>query len=83
MQQRKTTLRGFYHNGEGVNKDLEEAARWFKKAAERGDALIQCSLGGCYMLGQGVERDLTTAVKWYRKPADQGNAQAQHSLGPA
>ena len=30
-----------YYNGEGVQKDYAEAARWYKKAAEQGDGIAQ------------------------------------------
>jgi TPR repeat protein len=58
----------------------EEVAEW-RKAAERGDAVAQYSLGFCYHKGEGMAKDDVEAVKWYRKAAEQGYAVAQYSLG--
>lgn len=63
-----------YANGDGVQKDLVEAKKWYRKAAERGHAEAQ------YMLGRCCASD-DEAVKWYRKAADQGHAGAQDMLG--
>lgn len=70
-----------YANGQGVPKDLVQAAYWYRKAAEQGHADAQISLGLCYFKGQGVEKDEAEAVRWYRKAADQGHALAQDKLG--
>ena len=58
-----------------------EAVFYFKRAAELGYDIAQCSLGYCYNKGLGVAVDYEEAVKWYRKSAEQGNADAQCSLG--
>ena len=63
------------------NKNYPEAVKWFRKAAEQGDAKAQCMLGVCYDNGQGVSQDYAEAVKWYRKAAEQGDAMAQYNLG--
>jgi TPR repeat protein len=70
-----------YYKGRGVSKNLEEAVKWFRKAAEQGGAEAQCSLGVCYTTGEGVAKDTTEAVKWYRKAAEQEYARAQFNLG--
>ena len=70
-----------YEEGIGVEKDLNETVRWWRKAAEQGYADAQCNLGYCYESGNGVEKDLNEAVKWYRKAAEQGQARAQCNLG--
>jgi TPR repeat protein len=38
--------------GEGTEKNLEEAAHWFQKAANNGDYIAQYNLGECYELGK-------------------------------
>ena len=58
-----------------------EAARWFRLAAEQGDARAQHNLGVHYSDGRGVPQDDAEAVRWYRLAADQGHAGAQFSLG--
>jgi TPR repeat protein len=52
--------------------DMREAVKWFRKAADQGDAKAQLNLGACYFRGEGVKQDKAEAVKWYRKAAEQG-----------
>lgn len=60
--------------------DYAEAAKWYRKAAERGHAGAQCCLGKCYnRIWSSI--DYVEAVKWYRKAAEQGYAEAQYELG--
>jgi len=61
--------------------DFAEALKFYRKAAEAGDAVSQVQLGGMYKEGVGVDKDPAEAVKWYRKAADQGSAGGQISLG--
>jgi len=69
------------HQGQGVTQNYLEAAKWYRKGAEQGDAAAQFSLGSMYNEGKGVSQDYSEAIKWYRKAAEQGNAAAQFSLG--
>ena len=77
----QTTFGEAYYFGDGVEKDVKEAVKWYRIAAEKGVAHSQYRLGFCYAMGTGVEKDETEAVKWYRKAAEQGVADAQHNLG--
>jgi len=70
-----------YEEGDGVPKDMAEAARWYRMAAEQGDADAQSSLGVCYYKGEGVVKDASEAAKWWRKAAEKGYAAAQCNLG--
>ena len=70
-----------YANGDGLEQDFKEAAKWYQKAANQGDAYPQFHLGWMYANGQGVEQDFKEAFKWYQKAADQGVAMAQSNLG--
>jgi hypothetical protein len=70
-----------YANGQGVAKDLAEAVKWYRKAAEQNFAPAQTSLGYCYEGGIGVAKDDVEAVKWFRKAAEQNFAPAQSDLG--
>lgn len=72
-----------YEKGTGVKKNSEQAANWYRKAAEKGHAKAQNSLGVLYWLGDGVEKDKAQAVQWYRKSARQGDANAMFNLGAA
>ena len=58
-----------------------KAVKWYRKAAEQGNALAQSSLGIFYSTGRGVPQDDAEAVGWWRKAAEQGDAKAQYNLG--
>jgi TPR repeat protein len=58
-----------------------EAVKWFRQAAQEGDALAQWWVGRMFELGLEVPKDYQEAVEWYRKAADQGNAIAQYEMG--
>ena len=62
-----------YDLGEGVEKDLAQAAVWYKKSASQGNMKAQNNLGLAYKNGEGVEKDLNEATKWLKKSAEQGN----------
>ena len=68
--------------GQGVAKD-GEAVRWYRMAAEQGNATAQTFLGNAYDKGEGVAKDQREAVRWYRMAAEQGYAWAQTKLGYA
>src|SRR5688500_9152855 len=58
-----------YYYGNGVEKNLTEAVKWWRKAAVQGDAEAQFNVGACYYNGTGVEKNLTEGVEWYRRAA--------------
>ena len=64
-----------------VAREFEEAAEWYRKAAEAGMAAAQNNLGDLYYQGDGLEQDMTEAMKWYREAAGQDYARSQRSLG--
>jgi len=72
--------RRFYLGDSGASKNLTEAAKWFKKAAEQNLAQAQFILGYCYSSGQGVTNSDVEAAKWYQKAADQNYVPAQYNL---
>ena len=61
--------------------NYEEAVKWFRKAADQGDATGQDSLGFSYFHGHGVPKDYAQAIKWFDKAAEQGCDSAQYHLG--
>ncbi|MEW6303972.1 MAG: tetratricopeptide repeat protein, partial [Verrucomicrobiota bacterium] len=76
--------------GSGVPKNHEEAAKWFLKAAQQGDADAQCQLGKMYAKGKGVKLDQVEAWKWFQLAEEQDHPHAQegrliieHQLSPA
>ena len=71
------------HEG-GLNdfvRDRTEAVKWYRKAAEQGNADGQNMLGLSYATGAGVTKDSFEAVKWFFKAAEQGHTEAQGNLG--
>ena len=54
--------------------------KWYRLAAEQGNADGQTNLGVVYATGQGVPQDYQEAVKWCRLAAEQGVAEAQGNL---
>jgi TPR repeat protein len=57
--------------------------RWYRKAADQGNAEAQYNLGVMYANGQGVPRDDAEAARWYCAAADQSKPEAQFNLGVA
>ena len=54
-----------YYLGWGVPRNLVEAARWRRKAADQGYAEAQVWLGKNYRDGEGVPRNYVLAYMWY------------------
>jgi hypothetical protein len=69
-----------YANGKGVEQNHVEAAKWYRKSAEAGQAPAQYNLGIMYRNGTGVEQDHVEAAEWFRKSAEAGYAKAQCNL---
>ncbi len=70
-----------YENGWGVPVDMAQAAVWYRRAAERGDAWAQYNLGHLLLDGNGVARDHDAAFAWYSRAAAQGHARALNLVG--
>lgn len=66
-----------YMSGDGVPRNVMQAARWYRKAAQSGDAEAQYVLSGLYLRGEGVPRDASVAVQWLRRAAAQGHPAAR------
>lgn len=64
----------------GLNKDEEEAFRWFLKAAKKGHIKAENDIGVAYARGAGVEKNMMEAVKWWKLSALSGNEVAQSNL---
>jgi TPR repeat protein len=58
-----------YREGEGVEQDEREAAKWFRKAAYQGHALAQGSLAVMYLGGMGVPKNDVEAYAWFNLAA--------------
>ena len=60
----------------GVRQDYQEAAKWYRKAAEQGVPNAMAGLARLLLNGFGVAQDYAEAVKWYRMAAELGNLEA-------
>jgi hypothetical protein len=71
-----------YASGKGVTRDLNLAAEWYRKAAEKGDIGAELHLAALYRDGgKNFPRDMAQAADWYRKAAELGDVTAQATLG--
>jgi len=70
----------WYMEGQGLERDPDEAFKLFSAAALMGDAEAQYELARMHQEGIAVERDPLEAVRWMRQAADQGLVDAQVML---
>ncbi|MFI3290237.1 MAG: DUF4328 domain-containing protein, partial [Opitutales bacterium] len=71
-------IEAYYCLEEGRNY---EAFNLYKKSADQGNAVGQCSVANLYYTGEGVKQDYNKAFEYFEKAADQGNAEGQAGLG--
>ena len=70
-----------YDEGLGVHVDAAEAARWYRRAAERDHVLGVHNLGNVYLAGRGLPQSDSEAVTWWLRAARAGDAITQLRLG--
>lgn len=58
------TIAEMYEKGENLDQDFAEAAKWYRKAAEKGVHPAQVKLAGMLIAGQGVTQDYREARHW-------------------
>lgn len=59
----------------------QQAAYWYRKAADQKQAAAAYALGTLYESGIGVTRSLVTAESWYKQASDDRVVEASYSLG--
>lgn len=69
-----------YGYGCGIQKNLAEAAKYYKLAADQNHVNAQIRLGWLHFKGEGVEKDERAAAELFRAGASQGNKRAQSNL---
>lgn len=67
--------------GTGGPVDKQEAARWFRRAADAGVADAQYNLAMMKFRGDGVRRDSYGAIQMMRRAGENGDVRAQAALG--
>jgi S1-C subfamily serine protease len=65
-----------YRTGYNIPKDVAEAIKWYRKAADAGDASAMYDLGLIFEKGDGVPQNYTHAYAWYCLCAAKGWASA-------
>lgn len=77
----QNALANAYFHGTGVPKNLAEAIRWWRKAADHGSGEAYSLLGTMYYQGLGVPKDSAEAVRLWQKGAEKYDLDAQSQLG--
>ncbi len=67
-------------NPQGLPRDHAEAAKWYRLAAERGDAVVQHNLGVSYRDSLGVPWDYAQAHIWFNLAASRSPPDADRDL---
>ncbi|WMT75737.1 hypothetical protein [Bradyrhizobium sp. Ash2021] len=69
-----------FAEGKGIAPNLDEAAKWYDRAAQAGVVPAIFRLGTFYEKGMSVKKDVDTARRYYLQAAERGNAKAMHNL---
>jgi localization factor PodJL len=69
-----------FAEGRGVPANLEEAARWYERAASKGVTLAQFRYASMLEKGLGLKKDLAAARRFYMAAAAKGSSKAMHNL---
>ena len=69
-----------FAEGKGVAPNLDEAAKWYDRAAQAGLVPAIFRLGTFYEKGTSVKKDIDIARRYYMQAAERGNAKAMHNL---
>lgn len=71
----------FLSGNDGVEKNINQALKWLKVAANNEHTGARLKLGKLYLDGVDVDRDYRTAASWLEKAAFAGDSEAQLTLG--
>jgi hypothetical protein len=74
-------LAALYEQGNGVERDLERAAAWYRAAARQDSAIGQYNLGLFLTEHDSDGVDTERALHWLGRAAEQGFADAQLQIG--
>jgi localization factor PodJL len=69
-----------FAEGKGVTASLDDAAKWYDRAAQAGVVPAIFRLGTFYEKGLSVKKDIDIARRYYMQAAERGNAKAMHNL---
>jgi uncharacterized protein len=66
----------FYHK-----QQFNQALKYFRQAAKRGDSQAILQIGLMYDFGKGVTQNYPEALRWYVRAADKGEPRAMYLVG--
>jgi localization factor PodJL len=69
-----------FAEGKGIAPNLDEAAKWYDRAAQAGVVPALFRLGTFYEKGLSVKKDVDIARRYYLQAAERGSAKAMHNL---
>jgi localization factor PodJL len=69
-----------FAEGKGIAPNLDEAAKWYDRAAQAGVVPAIFRLGTFYEKGLSVKKDVDIARRYYLQAAERGSAKAMHNL---
>ena len=76
-----------YASGSGVSKDIEQAIKWFDKAAEQGMIIGRVMIAKYYQTGEGIAKNIEEAIRIYEHLIDESdndsNPGTSHVYGAA
>jgi TPR repeat protein len=75
------TIAEMYENGEDVDQDYGEAAKWYRKAAEKGVLRAQVELARMLIRGQGIPQDFSGALHWCEVAANKDFLPGMYCVG--
>ncbi len=72
-----------FANGQGIEKDEKEAAKWYLEASKQGVKEAMYKLAKMYSAGKGVPQDYEAAYAWLKVAAHLGHKKSKLALDPA
>ncbi|MBE6648772.1 MAG: sel1 repeat family protein [Ruminococcaceae bacterium] len=70
-----------YYNGYGTTKDMEKAAQFYHKAAEKGIFNSQVMWANCCFEGKGTPKDYSEALRWYHLTSKKDHVESIRNMG--
>lgn len=68
LSENQYRLASMYQNGQGTEKNIANALKWYKKSADNHEMRAMNAIGGIYFFGaEGIPVDYTKAFEWYFK----------------
>ncbi len=78
---RAWVLGQIFLKGTGVKKDIKNAHRFLKDAAERGHPVAMNDYGYLLQRGLGTDKDEKSAMEWFERAAALGEREAMNNIG--